>query len=67
MPHAESILPEICKENVEWAKKEKRRLLRQRLEVKLAESYVFVFVYVVGGGGWCWLLLLSIGLGVFVG
>jgi 26S proteasome regulatory subunit N6 len=31
---------EVCKQQVEWAKTEKRAFLRQRLELRLAQLYL---------------------------
>jgi len=39
VPGVDNLLLEILKENIEWAKREKRTFLRQRLELKIAECY----------------------------
>jgi hypothetical protein len=39
VPGVDDLLIEVLKENIEWAKREKRTFLRQRLELKIAEWY----------------------------
>jgi 26S proteasome regulatory subunit N6 len=39
VPGVDELLLEVLKENIEWAKREKRTFLRQRLELKIAEWY----------------------------
>jgi 26S proteasome regulatory subunit N6 len=38
--HLHPLQLEVCKEQVEWAKQEKRTFLRQRIEARLANLYL---------------------------